>query len=92
MSTRQQHSLRANESQDSIDRLRRRKVGPIENHPLESSLSPPAISVYDADAASVDDSLSHRFSEPYIPPPMIDRNAVLCVGFFVFALAMIWPP
>lgn len=79
---------RTNTSQEKA--LRRRRADPIENLELES-VSPPAVSVYDADAASVD-SVSRRFSEPYVPPPRVDRNTVLFAGLFIFVLAMIWPP
>ena len=46
------------------------------------------------DASSVVSELPSKspWSKPYVPPPVVDQSTVLAIGFFIFALAMIWPP
>jgi hypothetical protein len=35
----------------------------------------------------------HRtWSQPYDPPPMISKEAILLMGFILFGLAQLWPP
>jgi len=35
---------------------------------------------------------TRRWSEPYEPPPIVTQSTVLAFGFFLFALASLWPP
>lgn len=53
---------------------------------------PPEITC-DADAASVESSSRKpTWEQPYVGRPLVDRSTILAIGFFIFALAMIWPP
>jgi hypothetical protein len=45
-----------------------------------------------SDELSVDSTASAKWSQPYEPPPLVDRSTVLLAGVILFALAMIWPP
>lgn len=62
-------------------------------HPTAPKLLPTCSLSDDVSVASCSlDGSPSRWRRPYQPEPIVDQSVILVIGFFIFALAMIWPP